>query len=144
VLLLTQRYNEADQEIEEGLKRQPNSAFGHFPAGIDVLTHQPSELAERSLRTALQVDPKMSQGVSRQLVNRICSRSARRSISELQSYVRAFPDTPFAPQARTCSSGCKEMNPVVRSEQAPNLPVIDLSYAMSLICGGVHPLSRGQ
>ena len=58
------------------------------------------ELAEKSLRTALQYDPKMSQA-SLQLVNLyLLQKRPSDAISELESYVKAFPDTPFAQQAR--------------------------------------------
>jgi len=100
VMLLTQRYNEADQEIEEGLKRQPDSAFGQFLQGSLYSHTSRPELAEKSLRAALQFDPKMSQA-SLQLVNLyLQQKRPSDAINELESYVKAFPDTPFAPQAR--------------------------------------------
>jgi len=100
VLLVTHRYDGAGNEIEEGLKRQPNSAFGHFLQGSMYSHTSHPELAEKSLRTALQYDPKMSQA-SLQLVNLYLQQKRPiDAISELESYLRAFPDTPFAPQAR--------------------------------------------
>ena len=100
VLLVTHRYDGADNEIEEGLKRQPNSAFGHFLQGSMYSHTSRPELAEKSLRTALQYDPKMSQA-SLQLVNLYLQQKRPiDAISELESYLKAFPDTPFAPQAR--------------------------------------------
>ena len=100
VLLVTHRYDGAGNEIEEGLKRQPNSAFGHFLRGSMYSHTSRPELAEKSLRTALQYDPKMSQA-SLQLVNLyLQQKRASDAISELESYLKAFPDTPFAPQAR--------------------------------------------
>jgi lipoprotein NlpI len=100
VLLVTHRYDGADNEIEEGLKREPNSAFGHFLQGSMYSHTNRPELAEKSLRTALQYDPKMSQA-SLQLVNLyLQQKRASDAISELESYLKAFPDTPFAPQAR--------------------------------------------
>ncbi len=100
VLLVTHRYDGAGNEIEEGLKRQPNSAFGHFLQGSMYSHTSHPELAEKSLRTALQYDPKMSQA-SLQLVNLYLQQKRPiDAISELESYLKAFPDTPFAPQAR--------------------------------------------
>ena len=100
VMLLTKRYDEATIEIAEGFKRQPNSAFGQFLQGSLYSHTSRPELAEKSLRTALQYDPKMSQA-SLQLVNLyLQQKRPSDAISELQSYVTAFPDTPFAPQAR--------------------------------------------
>jgi predicted negative regulator of RcsB-dependent stress response len=100
VLLVTHHYDGAGNEIEEGLKRQPNSAFGHFLQGSMYSHTNRPELAEKSLRTALQYDPKMSQA-SLQLVNLYLQQKRPiDAISELESYLKAFPDTPFAPQAR--------------------------------------------
>jgi Tfp pilus assembly protein PilF len=100
VLLVTHRYDGAGNEIEEGLKRQPNSAFGHFLRGSMYSHTSRPELAEKSLRTALQYDPKMSQA-SLQLVNLYLQQKRPvDAISELESYLKDFPDTPFAPQAR--------------------------------------------
>jgi tetratricopeptide (TPR) repeat protein len=100
VLLVTRRYDGAGSEIEEGLKRQPNSAFGHFLQGSMYSHTGRPELAEKSLRTALQYDPKMSQA-SLQLVNLyLQQKRPSDAIGELESYVKAFPDTPFSPQAR--------------------------------------------
>ncbi len=100
VLLITHRYDEAGTEIEEGLKRQPNSAFGHFLRGSMYCHTSRPELAEKSLRTALQYDPKMSQA-SLQLVNMyLQQKRPADAITELESYLKAFPDTQFATQAR--------------------------------------------
>ena len=100
VLLVTHRYDGAGNEIEEGLKRQPNSAFGHFLQGSMYSHTSRPELAEKSLRTALQYDPKMSQA-SLQLVNLYLQQKRPfDAITELKSYLKTFPDTSFAPQAR--------------------------------------------
>jgi len=100
VFLLTQRYPAAEREIEDGLRRQQDSAFGHFLQGrLYSLTGQP-ELAEKSLQSALQLDPKMSQ-VYLQLVNLyLQQRRAPEAISQLEAYLKAFPDSPFSPKAR--------------------------------------------
>jgi Tfp pilus assembly protein PilF len=100
VLLLTQHYDGAGNEIEEGLKRDPNSAFGHFLKGaLYSHTSQP-ELAEKSLLTALEIDPKMSQAYL-QLVNLyLQQKRTSDAINELQTYLKAFPDGQFSPKAR--------------------------------------------
>jgi tetratricopeptide (TPR) repeat protein len=100
VLLLTQRYPAAEREIEEGLQRRPDSAFGHFLQGrLYSLTGRP-ELAEKSLQSALQLDPKMSQAYL-QLVNLyVQQKRTPEAISQLEAYLKAFPDSPFSPKAR--------------------------------------------
>ncbi len=100
VLLLTQRYPAAERELEEGLQRRPDSAFGHFLQGSLYSRTGRPELAEKSLQKALQLDPKMSQGYL-QLVNLyLQQKRAPDAISELEAYLKAFPDSPFSPKAR--------------------------------------------
>lgn len=100
VLLLTQRYPDAEREIEEGLQRRPDSAFGHFLQGSVYSRTGRPELAEKSLQSALQLDPKMSQ-VYLQLVNLYMQQKrTAEAISQLEAYLKAFPDSPFSPKAR--------------------------------------------
>ena len=100
VLLLTQRYDDAAVEIQEGFKRQPVSAFGQFLQGsLYSHTDQP-ELAERSLLTALNLDPKMSQAYL-QLVNLyLKQRRPSDAIGKLETYLKEFPDAQFSQKAR--------------------------------------------
>jgi uncharacterized protein HemY len=100
VFISTRRYPAAEHEIDEGLQRQPDSALGHFLQGrIYSLTGRP-ELAEKSLESALQLDPKMSQ-VYLQLVNLyLQQKRTPDAISELETYLKAFPDSPYSAKAR--------------------------------------------
>jgi tetratricopeptide (TPR) repeat protein len=100
VLVLTLRYGEAESEIDEGLQRRPDSAFGKFLQGsVYSHTNRP-ELAEKSLQGALQLDPKMSQAYL-QLVNLyLQQKRTADAISQLEIYLKAFPDSPFSPKAR--------------------------------------------
>jgi Tfp pilus assembly protein PilF len=100
VFLLTQRYSEAEHQISEGLQRQPDSAFGRFLEGsLYSRTNRP-ELAEKSLLGALQIDPKMSQAYL-QLVNLyLQQKRTPEAISQLESYLKAFPDSPYSQKAR--------------------------------------------
>ena len=100
VLLLTRRYPDAEHQIDEGLKRRPDSAFGHFLQGSLYSRTDRSELAEKSLQSALQLDPKMSQAYL-QLVNLyLQQKRTPEAISELEAYLKAFPDSPLSPKAR--------------------------------------------
>jgi tetratricopeptide (TPR) repeat protein len=100
VLLLTQRYPAAEREIEEGLQRRPDSAFGHFLQGSVYSRTGRPELAEKSLQSALQLDPKMSQAYL-QLVNLyLQQKRTPEAITELEAYLKSFPDSPFSPKAR--------------------------------------------
>jgi tetratricopeptide (TPR) repeat protein len=100
VLLTTQRYPAAEREIEDGLQRRPDSAFGLFLRGLLYSRTGRPELAEKSLQSALKLDPKMQQ-VYLQLVNLYMQQKRRpEAIGELESYLKAFPDSPLSPKAR--------------------------------------------
>ena len=100
VMLLTKHYDQATLEIEQGLKRQPNSAFGLFLRGTLYSHTGRPELAERSLLSALDLDPKMSQAYL-QLVNLyLQQRRTPEAINELEAYLKNFPEGPFSPKAR--------------------------------------------
>ena len=100
VLLLTERYPAAEHELEEGLQRRPDSAFGHFLQGLLYSHTARPELAEKSLQGALQLDPKMSQAYL-QLVNLyLQQKRTPEAVSELEAYLKAFPDSPYSPKAR--------------------------------------------
>jgi tetratricopeptide (TPR) repeat protein len=100
VFLLTQRYPAAEREIEDGLQRKPDSAFGRFLQGSLYSRTGRPELAEKSLQSALLVDPKMSQ-VHLQLVNLyLQQKRTTEAKAELESYLKAFPDSPSSPKAR--------------------------------------------
>ena len=100
VLLLTQRYDAAEHEIDQGLQRRPDSAFGYFLQGSVYSRTQRPELAEKSLLNALRLDPAMSQGYL-QLVNLyLQQKRTADAISQLEAYLKAFPDRSFSPQAR--------------------------------------------
>src|SRR5712692_6329842 len=100
LLLLTQRYPAAEREIEEGLQRRPDSAFGHFLQGsVYSLTGRP-ELAEKSLESALQLDPKMWQAYRQLVYLYVQQKRTSEAISQLEAYLKAFPNTPFSSKAR--------------------------------------------
>jgi tetratricopeptide (TPR) repeat protein len=100
VFITTQRYPAAEREIDDGLQRRPDSAFGHFLQGLLYSRTSRPELAEKSLQSALQLDPKMSQAYL-QLVNLyLQQKRTPEAISELENYLKTFPDTPFSAKAR--------------------------------------------
>ena len=100
VMLLTKQYDAAALEIEEGMKRQPNSAFGQFLRGTLYSHTQRPDLAEKSLQTAVDLDPKMAQAYL-QLVNLyVQQRRTSDAINELEAYLKVFPEGPFSPKAR--------------------------------------------
>jgi tetratricopeptide (TPR) repeat protein len=100
VMLLTKRYDEATVEIEEGFKRQPVSAFGQFLRGTLYSHTDRPDLAEKSLLMALDLDPRMPQAYL-QLVNLyLQQKRTPDAISELEAYLKAFPNSQFSQKAR--------------------------------------------
>jgi tetratricopeptide (TPR) repeat protein len=100
VMLLTKRYDQAAVEIEEGLKRQPVSAFGQFLRGTFYSHTDRPDLAEKSLLMALDLDPRMPQAYL-QLVNLyLQQKRTPDAIRELEAYLKAFPDSQFSQKAR--------------------------------------------
>jgi tetratricopeptide (TPR) repeat protein len=100
VMLLTGHYDQATLEIEEGLKREPNSAFGHFLRGLLYSRTNRPELAEKELLATVDLDHTMSQAYL-QLVNLyVQQKRTADAISELETYLKAFPVSPFTPKAR--------------------------------------------
>jgi hypothetical protein len=118
VMLLTQRYPAAEHEIEEGLQRRPDSAFGHFLEGAMYSHTARPELAEKSLQSALRLDPTMAQAYL-QLVNLyVQEKRTPEAISELEAYLKAFPDSSLSPKARILLKRLQE-NPNASSSQNP-------------------------
>ncbi len=99
VLMLTGRYPESERALSSGLQRRPDSAFGSFLQGsLYERTGKLTE-AEKSLRTALQLDTTMWQA-HLQLVNLYLQQNRRQNaISELQTFLKAFPSVPAVPKA---------------------------------------------
>lgn len=100
VLILTNQFVEAERVLYAGLQRTPESAFGHFLLGslYSRTGHLPE--AERNLLQARQLDPTMMQTYL-QLVNLYVHENRRAdAVAELQSFLQAFPDTPYAAKAK--------------------------------------------
>ena len=100
VLLLTRRYPESETAITAGLERSPNSAFGYFLKGC--LSDRIGKFGEgeKDLRQALSLNSTMWQA-HLQLVDLYLQQGLRdNAISELQAFLKAFPNAPAAPKAR--------------------------------------------
>ena len=100
LLLLTKQYDEALKNVQEGLRRAPNSAFGMFVLGsIYERTGRLVE-ADKALHQALDLDPKMSK-VHLELVNLYLAQNNKPgATTELKAFLKDFPNDPLAPKAR--------------------------------------------
>lgn len=100
VLLLTQRLRESLEHAINGLKREPNSAFGYFVLGSAFQRAGDAVQSERALRRALELDAKLPQA-HLALVNLYLSQKRKLDASaELNTFLRDFPSDPNAPKAR--------------------------------------------
>ena len=100
VYLLTNRLNEAAGSIDEGLKRQPQSGFGEFLMGSVLIREGNAREAEKRFRLALNDDPGLT-NAHLALVNLYVKENRNgEAISELSSFLKQSPDSPFEPHAR--------------------------------------------
>jgi tetratricopeptide (TPR) repeat protein len=100
VCMLTGQMADAQQNLNEGLRRQPDSAFGQFLLGSLNMRLQKYPLAEVALLRAIQVDPTMAQA-RLQLVNLLLQQGRKEAaVAQLHEFVSTLPDSPFTPQAK--------------------------------------------
>jgi len=90
----------AQHYLEEGMLREPDSAVGHFLQGsLDIRLGRLPQ-AEAALRQAMQLSPTMTQA-RLQLVNLLLQQGRKEdAAAELRTFVAAFPDSSFSPQAK--------------------------------------------
>jgi tetratricopeptide (TPR) repeat protein len=100
VCMVSDRLADARQYLDEGMRRQPDSAFGQFLAGsLDLRLGKLSQ-AESALHRAIQIDPHMVQA-RLQLVNLLLKQGRRQdAVSQLRDFVSAFPESSFSGQAK--------------------------------------------
>jgi len=99
-LLMTKNYDDALKEVEEGLRRKPNSAFGQYILGSIYERMRKLPEAEHALREALKLDPAMSR-VRLELVNVYLLQQRKSEASaELKAFLKDSPTDPLAPKAK--------------------------------------------
>ena len=102
------RYTEARVRLEEGLKRSPGSATGHFFLGSTELKLGDLGQAESNLKQACLLDPKGIPAAHLQLANvYLRARQMAAAGTELEDYLRANPDDPQAPAIRRLLASVK-------------------------------------
>ncbi len=100
VCMLSGQLADAKQYLDEGLRRQPDSALGQFLLGSLNLRVGKTPEAESALRRAIQIDPFMAQA-RLQLVNLLLKMGRKLdAASQLRDFIAAFPDNPFTAQAK--------------------------------------------
>ncbi len=92
------QYRAAIERLEEGLKRSPRSAVGHFFLGSAWLKLGELEKAERGLKLAYSLDPAGMASAELQLANLYLRRhDLEAACAALESYLKANPSDPQAP-----------------------------------------------
>jgi Tfp pilus assembly protein PilF len=100
VLLQTKKYDDALSNVEQGLRRQPTSAFGKFILGAIYSRMGKGPEAEKTMREALQLDANMSE-VHLELVNLyLAQQKTAQARTELEAFLKQFPNDPHAPRAK--------------------------------------------
>jgi tetratricopeptide (TPR) repeat protein len=100
VCMLSGQLPDAKQYLDEGLRRQPDSALGQFLLGSLNLRLAKFSEAESALRRAMQIDPFMAQ-VRLQLINLMMKQGRRQdAASLLRDFIATFPDNSFTAQAK--------------------------------------------
>jgi tetratricopeptide (TPR) repeat protein len=98
--MLMNQVADAQRFLDEGFRRQPDSALGHFLLGSLDLRAGKMPAAEHALRQAVQLNPVMVQP-RLQLVNLYLKQGRKQdAVMELHAFVSAFPDNPFNKQAQ--------------------------------------------
>jgi tetratricopeptide (TPR) repeat protein len=100
-LYLTEKhYDLAFESAQEGLRRDPNSAFGQFLLGAIHERLGKFAEAERALRSALSLSPLMSRA-HLELVNLyLLQKDNIKAMAELRTFLDKFPADPLAPRAK--------------------------------------------
>ena len=100
ICMLTAQLPEAQQYLDEGLRREPDSALGQFLLGSLDLRLKKLPLAELALLRAIELSPTMAQA-RLQLVNLLLEQGRKdAAASQLHDFLNKLPDSPFAVQAR--------------------------------------------
>ncbi len=98
--LLTRQYEKAQEWVRQGLSRQPDSAFGHFVQGSLEARRGNAQEAEKALQRCLELDPTMSKAHLALVNLYLQQKRTDNAASELKTFLKAFPEDPFAPRAR--------------------------------------------
>ena len=100
VCMLTGQLSEAQQNLDEGLRREPDSALGQFLLGSLDLRLKKLQPAELALLRAIQLSPVMAQA-RLQLVNLLLQEGRNdAAASQLRDFLDKLPDSPFSPQVK--------------------------------------------
>jgi Flp pilus assembly protein TadD len=104
VLYITRRNEEAKRPIEEGLRREPSSAKGHYLMGSVLVQLGELPAGEAQLKTARELDPGMPQVLIALATLKLQTGKDSEAIALFESFLRQFPNDPVAPKVRAAIS----------------------------------------
>ena len=100
VLYITRRNEEAKQTVEEGLRREPRSAKGHYFMGSVLVRMGELSAGEEQLKKARELDPNMPQVLIALATLYLQTGRESEAIAMFESFLRQFPNDPMAPKVR--------------------------------------------
>ncbi len=111
LMLLTGKLQDAERFLQDGFRKQPDSAFGSFVQGSVLERNGKLPDAERALQRALELDPRLTRP-HLELVN-LYLRQERPAdaIAELHKFLQQAPSDALAPRARDVLKRLESGNP---------------------------------
>ena len=97
---LTRQYEEGLNWVNQGLNKEPSSAFGHFLKGSLVSAAGDSQQAEKELQRSLELDPKLAKAHLALVNLYLRQKRTTEAVDELQAFLKILPNDPLAPKVR--------------------------------------------
>ena len=97
---LTHHYDQGLNWVNQGLNKEPSSAFGHFLKGSLVSATGDSVEAEKELQRALDLDPKLGKAHLALVNLYLRQKRNTEAVAELHAFLKVLPDDPLAPKVR--------------------------------------------
>lgn len=97
---LTHRYDQGLNWVDQGLNKEPSSAFGHFLKGSLTSVTGDSVQAEKELQRSLDLDPKLGKAHLALVNLYLRQKRNTEAVAELQAFLKLLPNDPLAPKVR--------------------------------------------
>jgi len=97
---LTHHYDEGLNWVNQGLNKEPSSAFGHFLKGSLISASGDSVQAEKELQRSLDLDPKLGKAHLALVNLYLRQKQNKEAVAELQAFLKILPNDPLAPKVR--------------------------------------------
>ncbi|HXM92756.1 MAG TPA: tetratricopeptide repeat protein [Candidatus Dormibacteraeota bacterium] len=104
VLFMTHRNEEAKQMLEAGLRLSPSNAMGHYLSGSVLARMRDFQPAEVELKTARELDPKMSQVPISLATLYLQTGREHEAAGMFEAFLKDFPKDPMVPKVRAALS----------------------------------------